>query len=146
MSAAYLAAGVALGVFLWSTLSFFLNLGGNLVDQAVRVIVIIKDQTAVLHNLSDTPVSDVHFHYGTSSNNELEIIGQNFAKPGEKVEAVLRPGQESPDSLVARYVGVRGLRWQRRGDGRVEIITDKRRGRAIRLMTWPWYNNELRSR
>lgn len=140
--AALFAAGVGASSFFFTLTSFFLNRGESIVDQAVSVIFVIESDKIVLHNLSDFPISDVRFFYGSEL---LSIDGANFAAAASSVRATIPEGAEALNAISANYIGIRGLRWTVHFDGRIEFASNSPfRDEVIRWMTWPWYHNKLR--
>lgn len=131
---------VALGALLFTCVSYFLTIGASLAEQSVRVIVDIKAGVACIYNLSDGPISAISVQYG----GRAFKTEQSFVPAGESTTAKLEPEDaESPDMLSVRYLGVRGLPWQRWADGRVELVCPRWKRILIEFMTWPWLSGEL---
>lgn len=140
---AMFSAGVACGGFLFAVVSYFLTQGASIAEQTSRIVLVGGGGTCELHNLSESPVTDLEFYFGDDGPLDTED-GRNFVVAGGNTKCDLPTDTEDINSVWVEFVGAKGLRWKRYADGRTELVENGARGVAIRLTTWPWFDRKIR--
>lgn len=142
-AASYIAAivaGIGVATFLFTLSSYFLNMGGTIVDQAFRVVLTRRGAYWVVMNLSDVPITRVEIYANGIPVPEMKT----FLRVGEEFR--FRPEQSTAaESVEVHFWGPRGVGWRLSGTGAIEMTqSGKVRGRVIRWVAWPWYHRDVK--